>query len=80
MCIIFSLVAYLPLGSDSSKGAPSPSVLFAHRLMHFCSAEVVAQAINPTVSFHDVPVIKDDILFLSGAGLANTLESSGRPE
>ena len=42
-------------GLDSPKGAPSPSALFARRLMHFCSAEVVAQASSPVVSFHDVP-------------------------
>jgi len=39
--------------SDSPKGAPSPSALFARRLMYFCSAEVAAQASSPAVSFHD---------------------------
>ncbi|KAH9047826.1 hypothetical protein EDB87DRAFT_1417774 [Lactarius vividus] len=41
--------------THSPKGAPSPSALFARRLMHFCSAEVVAQASSSAVSFHDVP-------------------------
>ncbi|KAN0128056.1 Protein phosphatase 2C (PP2C)-like domain containing protein [Lactarius tabidus] len=41
--------------THSPKGAPSPSALFARRLMHFCSAEVVAQASTPAISFHDVP-------------------------
>ncbi|KAF8269103.1 phosphatase 2C-like domain-containing protein [Lactarius quietus] len=41
--------------THSPKGAPSPSALFARRLMHFCSTEVVAQASTPAVSFHDVP-------------------------
>ncbi|KAI0259478.1 phosphatase 2C-like domain-containing protein [Gloeopeniophorella convolvens] len=41
--------------THSPKGAPSPSALFARRLMHFCSAEVAAQAASPAVSFHDVP-------------------------
>ncbi|KAI9439416.1 phosphatase 2C-like domain-containing protein [Lactarius psammicola] len=41
--------------THSPKGAPSPSALFARRLMHYCSAEVVAQASTPAVSFHDVP-------------------------
>jgi hypothetical protein len=50
-----SIEAYsFPL-SDSPKGAPSPSALFAQRLMHFCSAEVAAQVSPPLVSFHDVP-------------------------
>ena len=63
ICIIFTLVAYLPLGPDSSKGAPSPSALFARRLMHFCSAEVVAQATTPIVSFHDVPPLSKTPFF-----------------
>ena len=41
--------------SVSPKGAPSPSALFARRLMHFCSAEVAVQASSPAVSFHDSP-------------------------
>ncbi|KAH9959342.1 phosphatase 2C-like domain-containing protein [Russula dissimulans] len=41
--------------NHSPKGAPSPSALFARRLMHFCSAEVAAQASSPAVSFHDSP-------------------------
>ena len=46
---------YSPPHSDLPKGAPSPSALFARRLMHFCSAEVAAQVSTPVVSFHDVP-------------------------
>ena len=42
-------------GLDSPNGAPSPSTLFARRLMHFCSVEVVAQASNSAVPAHDVP-------------------------
>jgi len=41
--------------SESLKGAPSPSALFARRLMHFCSAEVASQVSSPAVSFHDLP-------------------------
>jgi len=45
--------SYPPPLSVSPKGAPSPSALFARRLMHFCSDEVAAQASSPAVSFHD---------------------------
>ena len=51
------------LYSDSPKGAPSPSALFARRLMHFCSTEVVAQASPPTASFHDLPSSSKEPLF-----------------
>src|SRR6266403_2750874 len=60
---IFSSSAYLCPYSDSPKGAPSPSALFARRLMHFCSAEVAAQASPPTVSFHDSTPSPKDALF-----------------
>ena len=40
---------------ESQKSAPSPSALFARRLMHFCSAEVAAQDSSPAISFHDLP-------------------------
>ncbi|KAI0286268.1 phosphatase 2C-like domain-containing protein [Russula brevipes] len=41
--------------THTPKGAPSPSALFARRLMHFCSAEVTAQAPSPIVYFRDSP-------------------------
>jgi len=47
--------SYSPSLSVSLKGAPSPSVLFAQHLMHFCSDEVAAQASSPVVSFHNSP-------------------------
>jgi hypothetical protein len=53
--LYFLTSAYPYPYSDSPKGAPSPSALFARRLMHFCSAEVAAQASSPPISFHDLP-------------------------
>jgi hypothetical protein len=51
--------------SDSPKGAPSPSALFARRLMHFCSAEVAAQTSPPMASFHDLPPSSKDPPFFN---------------
>ena len=58
----FSSSAYPYPYTDSPKGAPSPSALFARRLMHFCSAEVAAQASPPTVSSHDLPSLSTEPL------------------
>ena len=54
---IFLTSAYACPFSESPKGGPSPSALFARRLMHFCSAEVAAQVSSPAFkfSFHDLP-------------------------
>ena len=55
--VYFLTSAYACPFSESPKGAPSPSALFARRLMHFCSAEVAAQVSSPAFkfSFHDLP-------------------------
>jgi len=49
---------------------------FARRLMHFCSAEVAAQASRPTVSFDDLPSSSKEPIFPHGP-LSTSQDVSG---